>query len=85
MSAASRGNDIAESAPISEGANAQNPLSVSEQFYLLFEGAISASQLHGELWPAEFARQTALSTTRYFGMNPRRHRSWFASVVLAEA
>jgi len=41
-------------------ANAQSPLSLSEQLYLLFEGAISASQLHGEPWPAEFARQAAL-------------------------
>lgn len=41
-------------------ANAQNPMSLSEQLYLLFEGAISASQLHGEPWPAEFARQAAL-------------------------
>jgi hypothetical protein len=25
----------------------------------LFEGAITASQLHGEPWPAEYARQAA--------------------------
>jgi AcrR family transcriptional regulator len=41
-------------------AGAQNPLQVSEQLYLLFEGAISASQLHGGPWPAEFAKQAAL-------------------------
>ncbi len=41
-------------------ARAQNPVSLSEQLYLLFEGAISASQLHGEPWPAEFAKQAAL-------------------------
>ena len=38
---------------------AQNPLALSEQLYLLFEGAIAASQLHGEPWPAEYARQAA--------------------------
>jgi len=26
---------------------------------LLFEGAITASQLHGEPWPADYARQAA--------------------------
>lgn len=41
-------------------AGAQDPLQVSEQLYLLFEGAISASQLHGGPWPAEFAKQAAL-------------------------
>jgi AcrR family transcriptional regulator len=39
-----------------EGAD---PLTLSEQLYLLFEGAITASQLHGEAWPAEYARQAA--------------------------
>jgi AcrR family transcriptional regulator len=39
-----------------EGAD---PLTLSEQLYLLFEGAITASQLHGEPWPAEYARQAA--------------------------
>jgi len=39
--------------------NAQNALLLSEQLYLLFEGAIAASQLHGEPWPAEYARQAA--------------------------
>jgi len=39
--------------------NAQNVLPLSEQLYLLFEGAIAASQLHGEPWPAEYARQAA--------------------------
>jgi AcrR family transcriptional regulator len=39
--------------------NAQNALPLSEQLYLLFEGAITASQLHGEPWPAEYARQAA--------------------------
>ena len=36
-----------------------NPMTLSEQLYLLFEGAITASQLHGEPWPAEYARQAA--------------------------
>ena len=35
------------------------PITLSEQLYLLFEGAITASQLHGEPWPAEYARQAA--------------------------
>ena len=39
-----------------EGAD---PMTPSEQLYLLFEGAITASQLHGEPWPAEYARQAA--------------------------
>lgn len=34
-------------------------MTLSEQLYLLFEGAITASQLHGEPWPAEYARQAA--------------------------
>ena len=34
-------------------------ITLSEQLYLLFEGAITASQLHGEPWPAEYARQAA--------------------------
>jgi AcrR family transcriptional regulator len=36
-----------------------DPITLSEQLYLLFEGAITASQLHGEPWPAEYARQAA--------------------------
>jgi AcrR family transcriptional regulator len=36
-----------------------DPIILSEQLYLLFEGAITASQLHGEPWPAEYARQAA--------------------------
>lgn len=39
-----------------EGAD---PVTLSEQLYLLVEGAITASQLHGEPWPAEYARQAA--------------------------
>src|SRR5499425_725175 len=40
-------------------AGATNPLALAEQLYLLFEGAITASQLHGEPWPADYARQAA--------------------------
>ncbi len=40
-------------------ADAADPVTLSEQLYLLFEGAITASQLHGEPWPAEYARQAA--------------------------
>src|SRR5262244_13279 len=36
-----------------------DPTLLSEQLYLLLEGAITASQLHGEPWPAEYARQAA--------------------------
>ena len=39
-----------------EGAD---PVTLCEQIYLLFEGAITASQLHREPWPAEYARQAA--------------------------
>jgi hypothetical protein len=40
-------------------AGAKNPLTLAEQLYLLFEGAITASQLHGEPWPADYAGQAA--------------------------
>lgn len=36
-----------------------DPVMLAEQLYLLFEGAITASQLHGEPWPAEYARKAA--------------------------
>jgi AcrR family transcriptional regulator len=36
-----------------------DPVTLSEQLYLLFEGAITASQLHGEPSPADYARQAA--------------------------
>ena len=36
-----------------------DPGMLSEQLYLLVEGSITASQLHGEPWPAECARQAA--------------------------
>ena len=39
---------------------ARNPVALAEQIYILLEGAITASQLHGEPWPAEYAGQAAL-------------------------
>ena len=44
---------------LAEGVGALQPLALAEQLYLLFEGAITASQLHGEPWPADCARQAA--------------------------
>lgn len=38
---------------------ARNPIVLAEQLYILFEGAITASQLHGEPWPAAYAAQAA--------------------------
>jgi hypothetical protein len=38
---------------------AKNPLALAEQLYILLEGAITASQLHGEPWPADYAGQAA--------------------------
>src|SRR5215510_13549709 len=52
-----------------EGAD---PLPLSEQLYLLFEGAITASQLHGEPWPADYARQAAKTLLASFSIKPRR-------------
>ena len=40
-------------------AGVKNPLPLAEQIYLLFEGAITASQLHGEPWSADCAREAA--------------------------
>ncbi|MBZ5581997.1 MAG: TetR/AcrR family transcriptional regulator [Acidobacteriia bacterium] len=44
---------------LAEEVGAVQPLVLAEQLYLLFEGAITASQLHGEPWPADYARQAA--------------------------
>jgi len=52
-----------------EGAD---PVTLSEQLYLLFEGAITASQLHGEPWPAEYARQVAQKLLADPTVEPRR-------------
>jgi hypothetical protein len=52
-----------------EGAD---PVTVCEQVYLLFEGAITASQLHGEPWPAEYARQAAEKLLAAPFIKPRR-------------
>ena len=40
-------------------AGAKNPNALAEQLYILFEGAITASQLLGEPWPADYAGQAA--------------------------
>ncbi|MBV8071591.1 MAG: hypothetical protein JO270_16900 [Acidobacteriaceae bacterium] len=44
---------------LTEQVGGRNPLALAEQLYLLFEGAITASQLHGEPWPAHYAREAA--------------------------
>jgi AcrR family transcriptional regulator len=44
---------------LAAGIEGTDPITLSEQLYLLFEGAITASQLHGEPWPAEYARRAA--------------------------
>jgi len=51
-----------------EGAD---PVILSEQLYLLFEGAITASQLHGEPWPAEYARKAAEKLLAASSFEPR--------------
>src|SRR5215475_2538777 len=51
-----------------EGAD---PVILSEQLYLLFEGAITASQLHGEPWPADYARQAAKTLLANSSIGPR--------------
>jgi len=50
-----------------EGAD---PVILSEQLYLLFEGAITASQLHGEPWPAEYARKAAAKLLAASSLEP---------------
>ena len=52
-----------------EGAD---PRTLSEQLYLLVEGAITASQLHGEPWPAEYARQAAEKLLAGASVGPHR-------------
>jgi AcrR family transcriptional regulator len=44
---------------LADEVGALEPRALAEQLYLLFEGAITASQLHGEPWPADCARQAA--------------------------
>jgi len=51
-----------------EGAD---PMILSEQLYLLFEGAITASQLHGEPWPAGYARKAAAKLLAESSFEPR--------------
>lgn len=52
----------------------EDPLPLAEQLYLLFEGAITASQLHGEVWPAEYARQAAKKLLAAPPVEPRPSR-----------
>jgi hypothetical protein len=49
-----------------------DPVTLSEQLYLLVEGAITASQLHGEPWPAEYARQAAEKLLAGASLGPHR-------------
>lgn len=44
---------------LADEAGSREPSVLAEQLYLLFEGAITASQLHGEPWPADYALQAA--------------------------
>lgn len=44
---------------LASGVEGADPITLSEQLYLLVEGALTASQLHGEAWPAECARKAA--------------------------
>ena len=44
---------------LAEQAGALQPLALAEQLYILFEGALTASQLHGDPWPADRAREAA--------------------------
>jgi len=44
---------------LTSGVQGADPITLSEQLYLLIEGALTASQLHGEPWPAECARKAA--------------------------
>jgi AcrR family transcriptional regulator len=48
-----------------------DPVTLSEQLYLLFDGAITASQLHGEPWSAEYARQAAEKLLATPSVEPR--------------
>ena len=44
---------------LASDAGARNPIALAEQLYILLEGAITASQLHGDPWPADYAGQAA--------------------------
>jgi AcrR family transcriptional regulator len=44
---------------LASDSGANNPFALAEQLYILFEGAITASQLHGEPWPADYAGKAA--------------------------
>jgi hypothetical protein len=58
--------------------NAQDSLALSEQLYVLFEGAISASQLYGASWPVDHAKQAAqrlLEASNNSFLRPRKRPS----------
>jgi AcrR family transcriptional regulator len=60
-------------------AGAADPVVLSEQLYLLFEGAITAAQIQGRPWPAEYAAQAAMqllavSSTRPQAVQKRSQR-----------
>jgi AcrR family transcriptional regulator len=44
---------------LASGVEGADPITLSEQLYLLIEGVLTASQLHGETWPAQCARKAA--------------------------
>src|SRR5215470_12053969 len=52
-----------------------HPVEVSEQIYLLFEGALTASQLNGGPWPAEIAKQAALQLIAHASSSKTNARS----------
>jgi|SRR5215471_12555398 len=55
-------------------AGATNPGSLAEQLYLLFEGAITASQLHREPWPADYGREAAAHLIAAQKLEPAKSR-----------
>jgi AcrR family transcriptional regulator len=55
-------------------AGAPNPAALGEQLYILFEGAITASQLHGEPWPADCAGQAAGHLVEATASSPRQRK-----------
>src|SRR6478672_1392340 len=44
---------------LASGVEGADPITLSEQLYLLIEGVLTASQLHGEAWPAKCALKAA--------------------------
>ena len=66
-------------------AGARNPPALAEQLYLLFEGAITASQLHGEPWPADYARQAAQIRANHLFMFSRGPVCWMFRIWKLDA